>query len=309
MSFLAALCGETYRPAANAVVADVVPLADRARAYGLIYWAVNLGWAVSLSLAGLVAERSIRWLFVADAATSFLFAGIVAARVPETRPSHADPAPVLAGMVRVLRDRELLAFLGLHFLLLLVFVQFQLAVPLDYAAHGVGPAGFSLIMGLNGLGVVLLQPLLGGWVARSDSGRMLSLSALLVGVGMGLNAFQGSVAAYVLGNAIYTVGEVLGFPSANALVASLAPPELRGRYQGAFTMTWGLAFAVAPALGGAALEQVGGRALWSACLCLGAVVAAGHVVAAPARRRRLERLGASPKALEGVAPAGSAESP
>lgn len=287
LAFLASLCGETYRPAANAVVADVVPPGDRARAYGLIYWAVNLAWTISLSLAGLAAERSIRWLFLADAGTSLLFAAIVATRVPETRPALADPAPALAGMARVLRDPELLTFLGLHFLALLVFVQFQLAAPLDYAAHGVGPAGFSLLMAMNGLGVVLLQPLLGSWVARSDGGRMLSASALLFGIGMGLNAFQGSVPAYALGNVVWTLGEVLGFPVANALVASLAPAELRGRYQGAFTMTWGLALMVAPILGGAVLEQLGGRALWTGCLCLGALVAAGHALAAPARRRRL----------------------
>jgi MFS family permease len=288
LTFFASLCGETYRPAANAVVADVVAPLDRPRAYGLIYWAVNLAWTVSLSLAGLVAERSIRWLFLADALTSFLFAAIVAARVPETRPALADSAPVLAGMARVLRDQVLLTFLGLHFLALLVFVQFQLAAPLDYAAHGVGPAGFSLLMAMNGLGVVVLQPLLGSRVAQSDGARMLSLSALLIGIGMGFNAFQGSVSAYVVGNVTWTVGEVLGFPVANALVASLAPPELRGRYQGAFSMALGLAFTAAPALGGAVLEGLGGRALWLGCLGLGALVALGHALAAPARRRRLD---------------------
>lgn len=41
-----------------------------------------------------------------------------------------------------------------------MFVQFQLAAPLDYAAHGVGPADFSFLMAMNGLGVVVLQPLL-----------------------------------------------------------------------------------------------------------------------------------------------------
>jgi MFS family permease len=294
MAFLAALAGETYRPAANAAIADLVAPPDRPRAYGLVYWAVNLGWTLSLAIAGFVAERSIRLLFLADATTSILFAAIVLARVPETRPPLRAATPVLAGMGRVLSDRPYTSFLALHLVALMVFVQFQLAAPLDYAAHGVGPVGFSLLMAMNGLGVVLLQPLTSRFVARADGARLLAASALLFGVGMGLNSFQGSVPAYALGNATWTVGEVLGFPVAAALVADLAPPDLRGRYQGAFSMTWGLAFTVAPILGGATLERFGGRALWLACLAAGALVAAGHLLAAPSRRRRLARIATGP---------------
>ena len=37
---------DLYRPAVNAAVADMVPSADRTRAYGYIYWAVNVGAAM-----------------------------------------------------------------------------------------------------------------------------------------------------------------------------------------------------------------------------------------------------------------------
>ncbi len=289
VAFLAALTGDTYRPAAQAAVADIVPPADRARAYGLIYWAVNLGWAISLSVAGFVAERSMLALFLADAATSLAFALIVLARVPETRPTHHAVAPALHGMLRVFRDRPFMVFLGLHLAVLLVFTQFQLAAPLDYAAHGVGPRSFSLIMALNGVGVVVLQPLLSPRLHRHDGARVLALSSLLIGLGFGLNAFAGSIPAYLAGAALYTVGEVLGFPVASAIVADLAPPELRGRYQGAFHMAWGLAFTLSPLLGGEVLHRHGGRVLWVGCLLAGAVAAALHLAAGPARRRRLAR--------------------
>jgi MFS family permease len=288
-AFLAALTGDIYRPAAQAAVADVVAPADRARAYGLIYWAVNLGWAISLSVAGFVAERSMLALFLADAATSLAFALIVLARVPETRPAHHGSAPVVHGLVRVFRDGPFMVFLGLHLAVLLVFTQFQLAAPLDYAAHGVGPRGFSLIMALNGLGVVVLQPLLSPRLHRYDGARVLALSALLVGVGFGLNAFGGSLVAYVAAAAFYTVGEVLGFPVASAIVADLAPPDLRGRYQGAFSMAWGLAFTLSPLVGGEVLHRFGGRVLWLGCLATGALTALLHLAAGPARRRRLGR--------------------
>ena len=50
--------GEIYRPASHAVIADVVPPEDRVRAFGLLYWAVNLGVAIGLALAGLMASVS-----------------------------------------------------------------------------------------------------------------------------------------------------------------------------------------------------------------------------------------------------------
>jgi len=293
LAFLSALAGDLYRPAANAAIADVVVPADRARAFGLVYWAVNLGWAVSLSVAGFVAERSMLTLFLADAVTSFAFAGIVWRHVPETRPAHHAPAPVVGGLVRVFRDRAFVTFLLIHLVVLVVFTQFQLAAPLDYAAHGVGPVAFSALMALNGIGVVILQPLLAPRLHEHDGARVLALSSVLIGVGYGLNAFAGSLPAYVAATVLFTVGEVLGFPVASAIVADLAPADLRGRYQGAFSMSWGLAFTLSPLIGGEVLHRAGGRALWVGCLVVGLLMALAHLAAGPARRRRLAEIRAA----------------
>lgn len=55
-----------------------------------------------------------------------------------------------------------------------------------------------------------------------------------------------------------------------------APEHLRGRYQGAWALTWGLAFVLAPGLG-AAVFAVSGDALWLLCGGLG-FLAAGLVL-------------------------------
>jgi MFS family permease len=294
LAFLSALCGDIYRPAASAAIADVVVPADRARAFGLVYWAVNLGWAVSLSVAGFVAERSMLALFLADAVTSFAFAFIVWRHVPETRPALHAPAPVLGGLVRVFKDRPFVAFLAIHLVVLVIFTQFQLAAPLDFAAHGVGPVAFSGLMALNGIGVVLLQPLIAPRLHELDGARVLALSAVLIGLGYGLNFFAGSLPAYAAGTVLYTVGEVLGFPVASAIVADLAPTDLRGRYQGAFSMSWGLAFTLSPLVGGEVLHRHGGGVLWPGCLVVALLMAGAHLAVGPARRRRLAELHPAP---------------
>jgi MFS family permease len=276
----------------------VVPPRDRQRAYGLIYWAVNLGFALGFFVAGLVPSRFLTWLFLADAATTFCCAGIIAWKVPETRPATVRHEPALQGLLRVARDRVFIGFVLLHVLALTVFTQFQLALPLDMADHGVGSRGFAWLMAFNCIGVVLLQPWLAPALRRFDGARLLAASALLFALGYGLNAFVSTLPLYLLGSAFWTVGEVVGFPAASALVADLAPLELRGRYQGAFSMAWGLAMALSPVAGGQVMHRLGAPVLWWSCLALGTLVAAGHLLSSGARRRRLAEVAAAERSLQ-----------
>ena len=163
------------------------------------------------------------------------------------------------------------------------------------AAHGLGPAAFSALMALNGLGVVVLQPLVGPSLRaarRRAAPRALrapvrrSASAMNALVGTSVASATGPLPIYVAGVALWTLGEVVGFPVAATLVANLAPVALRGRYQGAFSMAWGVAFTLSPLLGGEVLTRFGARALWLGCLALGLGVALGHLAAAGPRRRR-----------------------
>lgn len=284
LAFLCGLLGSLFHPAMSAAVSDVVPPAARPRAFGLVYWAVNIGLTGGLLLAAVLAERSFTALFLADAGTSLAFGIIVWARVPETRPRGLPPEPVLRGFGRVLADRAFLPFLLLQLAALVIFVQWQLGLPLDMAAAGFGPSSYAVLMALNCAGVVLLQPVLGPSLARSDPARLLAAQALLFGLGFGVNALGGSLAVYAVGTALWTVGEVVGFPVAAALTAELAPAELRGRYQGTYSMAWGLALALGPLAGGA-LYGLGSRVLWLSCLGLALLVGAGHLAAGAARRR------------------------
>ena len=93
---LFALVTDMYRPAAAAMIADVVSVNRRAHAFALMYIAINLGFAVAPPLGGWLADFSFRWLFWADALTMF-GAGIVVAtglftlyreRATETKPTQ-----------------------------------------------------------------------------------------------------------------------------------------------------------------------------------------------------------------------------
>lgn len=300
-AFFASAAGDLYRPAMSASVADLVPPEDRSRAYGLVYWAVNLALSVGLMLGGLLAERGIAALFLADAGSSLLAALLLFLRVPETRPAGLLHEPALRGLARVFADRAYLSFLVLHILALTVFTQWQLALPIDMAAHGLGPSAYAFLMALNCAGVVVLQPLIAPRLSRLDAAWMLALSSALFGAGYGINAVGGSLWVYGIGTALWTVGEVVGFPVASTLVANLAPPALRGRYQGAFSMCWGLSLVLSPLAAGAALQHLGPRALWLLCLAVAACVSLGHLLTAQPRRLRLAALAGQARVPEAAA--------
>ena len=284
--------GEIYRPASHAVIADVVPPADRVRAFGLLYWAVNLGVAIGLALAGLMAATSYVLLFVGDGLTSLVFAWVVWRFVPETRPVSKPETvrEVLDGLVVPLRDPVYLPFLLLHVALATIFFQFQLALPVDMADHGVSPAGYGLLMALNGALIVLLQPFAARWISARDPGRIMALGCALVGLGFGMNALHHSVGWYALGIVVWTIGEIAYLPVISTVPADLAPEALRGRYQGAYSLAWSVAAFVAPLLGAWGLARFGPRGVWGACFVVGLAVAAGQLAAGPARKRRLAEI-------------------
>jgi len=294
LTFLAGAAGESYRPAQSAAVADLTRPEDRARAYGLVYWGVNVASAAGMAAAALVARRSLRALFVADAATSLAFALWILLRVPETRPAaHASARAAARGIGPLLGDVQYLVFLGLQLATLVVFAQWQLGLQLDMRAHGLGPDDYALVVALNCAAVAVLQPLLAPRLRGVDDTHLLMAMAALVGAGFGVNALGGTLPWYVAGTTLWTLGEIVGIPTAATMVARFAPPALRGRYQGAYSMVWGAALTLGPLLAGQVMARAGGRALWIGCGVVAAGVVVGQGLAAGPRRRRL---GAEPEA-------------
>ncbi len=278
--------GDLFRPALNAIVADVVPEALRPRAYGLLHWAVNVGFAIGPVAAGLLAARSYTYLFVGDAATTLACGLLVAAAIPETRPQRRAGA-ARPSLLTPYRDRAFGAFIFFVLLLALTFFQGFVALPVHMRQHGLSQRTYGLLLGLNGLIIVLFQPLLTSLVASVRRERVAVWSAVLNGVGWAMNGVAGSsVASYAVGIVIWTIGEILSAPLFPAIVADLSPPDLRASYQGAFQITFGAAAALAPVLGGLVMSRYGSDVLWAACGAASLVAAAGLRVVVPLADKR-----------------------
>jgi MFS family permease len=271
---LLGFCSDLFRPAQQATIADIVAPADRARAYGYIYWAVNLGFAGAAMIAGFMAQRSFLALFVGDAATTLAFGAIVYLRVPETHPERHITTRARPDLRVPLRDRAFMAFVAAQFLVMLVGAQGYSTLAVDLRDHGIQPVTYGWLLAINGILIVLLQPTAIGLVQRFARGRVLALAALVQGVGFGLTCVAHSAAWYAFTVVVWTGAELMYSPVSPAIVSDLAPARLRGTYQGVYSMSWGASACLAPALGSLVLGHAGSVALWSSCfgVCVVATV-------------------------------------
>ncbi|MCO1598872.1 MFS transporter [Micromonospora sp. RHAY321] len=303
-AFLLGMFAEAARPAFGAMMIDVVPAKDRLRAFSLNYWAINLGFACAAILAGLAAQADYLLLFVVDAATMLVTALIIFVKVPETRQNGIAVTPganAPRGALRtILTDRVYLGFVALNLFAALVFLQHISMLPIAMADDGLSPATYGTVIALNGVLIVVGQLFVPRLIRGRSRSHVLALAAVVMGVGFGLTAFAGTPWFYGLTVLIWTVGEMLNSPSNSTLIAELSPAELRGRYQGVFSLSWQIAGAGAPILGGLVREHAGNDTLWYGCAAIGVLTAVAHLVSGPARERRATALRRSGEALAPV---------
>jgi predicted MFS family arabinose efflux permease len=294
-ALLLGLFAEAARPAFGAMMIDVVPEKDRLRAFSLNYWAINLGFACAAVLAGLAAEASYLLLFVVDAATTLVTASIIFLKVRETRVTAAASATGGAARPRgalrtILTDRVYLGFVALNLFAALVFLQHISMLPIAMGDDGLSPSTYGSVIALNGVLIVAGQLFVPRLIRGRSRSHVLALASLVMGVGFGLTAFADVAWLYGLTVLFWTVGEMLNSPSNSTLIAELSPADLRGRYQGVFSLSWQVAGAAAPILGGLVRQQAGNSALWLGCAAIGALTAVAHLVSGPARERRAAAL-------------------
>jgi MFS family permease len=266
------LAAELYRPASSALLADLVPAAQRVTAYSAYRMAFNAGWAFGPATAGFLAARSFFWLFVGDAGTSLLFGAVAYFALPKTTPRPGGERAWADALTVLRRDRRLHRVLLAAFGVALVFYQMSSSYGLRVTGLGFSTTGYGALISLNGLMVVLCELPLTTLTQRLPPRRVMAVGYFLVGVGFALNGCLETLPALAAAMMVFTLGEMCSMPVAAAYIAGLAPEHLRGRYLGAYTFTWSLALIFGPALGMLLLARCP-LALWLAGGLLGALAA------------------------------------
>lgn len=271
---LAGLTTELYRPAASALIADLVQPQQRVRAFALYEFAINLGVIAGPAVAGFLANRSFLLLFVGDALTSIIFGLLALFALPSEGQKQMIQQPGQSGFSQtLLRDRSFLLFILATIAIAFVYLQYLAAFPLQVRASGLSSDVYGLLISLNGLAIVILELPLSILTQRFPKKVIIAIGFLLTGLGFGLLAFASTILMLVLTVIIWTLGEMVHSPISPAYIADLAPLHLRGRYQGTWDITWSLGLILAPLLG-TVIFSWNAQYLWFLCGILGIIAAA-----------------------------------
>ena len=277
-SFSVGLTGAMYYPAANALLADLVKKELRIRAFACQRLASNLGFAIGMASAGLLAEYSFQLLFYIDAATTLTLCGLVffgIQRIGFTKVAQ-DQAGWKPALVAARNNSAFVRCLIANFCVAMVFFQITTSWALFVIDSGFCKQTFGYLTALNGIIVALFELPLTSITRRYRPVTVMAVGYALVGIGMGMNLLGGdhsySLAIFILVTIIFTLGEMISLPISNSYIAELAPEEMRGRFMGLLGVSWSTSLMLGPALG-MSLYKVSPNSLWILCIALGLAAA------------------------------------
>jgi MFS family permease len=284
LNALAGVGSGAFWPSQGALLTALTPRPRRHAAFAQQRVTMNLGIGLGAVVGGLIATTSepssFTVLFLLDAATFVVFAGILTripnpAREPQVAQSHKVER---GGYRTVLRDRPFMSFIVLN----TVFIAVSIALMSEFFPvfakneAAVTESQIGLIFFFNTLLIVLLQlP-----IAKLQEGRrrmkalavmavLFAVTWLIVMAGGLWFERDAATAVFACAFLVFAVGECLHGTVQGPLVSDLAPRRLLGRYMALSSSSWQIAFVISPASGGFIL-QAEPFALWpiAAAVCL-----------------------------------------
>jgi predicted MFS family arabinose efflux permease len=290
---LAGIGGSIGGGADQAMVADLVPPERHEAAYASVRVASNLGVAFGPPIGGLLLIGRHWPLLFSGVAAMSVVAIMVAFRYLPRRGAYSPEQPPDRSSLQVIRrDHAFLLFLVSGALAYLVYVAIETVLPISAVnTHGIAPSVWGFVVIINPALVTLFQLRVTKWTARYPAGPKLVTAMLLMGGSFLLLLLNGSVGMFALVILVFVIGEMLWVPTSQAIVAGLAPEDVRGAYMGAFGSTAAVGFALGPFIGLQLRGEYGDDAAW---LFFAAVSIAAAATGAAAVRAALGRRGGEP---------------
>src|SRR5947209_10993823 len=273
------------------MIADLVPRERHEQAYAAVRVASNLGVTLGPPIGGLFLALG-SWSALSGGAACLFFGGFVLAL--RYLPRHGDYAPeeppTRHSFGVIVRDRPFLLFLVSSALAWLVYVSFEVVLPISLVqAHGLAPATWGFLVVVNPIAVTLFQLRLTRLLRPVPAAVKLAVALPLMGFPFLFLRVADALPAVALMILVFVIGEMLWVPTSQSIVARLAPEDVRGAYMGAFGSMAAVGFALAPFLGLQIRATYGDAAVWLAVAAMSlvaAVIGAAACRIAIARRAR-----------------------
>jgi MFS family permease len=273
---LVGLLGNLAGPAHQAMIADVLPEDKRTDGFGVLRIVHNLAVVIGPAIGGLLASRSYTLLFVIDVITSTITAFIIFLLVPETKPekkplqadqpvSEESIGEVIKGYVLVVKDRIYLTFVVASILYVLAYIQMNSTLSVFLRdIHGIPERGYGLLLSLNATMVVLFQFWITRRIKRFKPMKIMAWGMVIYAFGFSMYGYVSTIVFFVIAMVIITIAEMVVTPTSQAVVAKLAPEDMRGRYMAVFGFSWTIPTAIGPLAAGLIMDNFNPNWVWYA---------------------------------------------
>jgi dipeptide/tripeptide permease len=174
----------------------------------------------------------------------------------------------------IFADTRFLIFLGSAVFAWLTYVAYEVVLPVSIVdGYGYEPQAWGFLVWVNPLLVTLFQVRLTRATAPIAPAPKLVVALLVMGLPFLALVWSHSLAAIVFVVVVFVFGEMLWVPTSQAVVADLAPADIRGAYMGAFGSAPAIGFALAPLIGLQMRNSFGDEATWAMFAGIGIVAA------------------------------------
>lgn len=263
-----------YRLGSDAILADMLPPADRVQGYSIFRMARNIGVALGPMIGGIVLSSNYNIGFTGAALALTLYGLITLFFLRETLVRDPDAkSESVKDQIRVYRQafsnkpfaHMVGAFTLMEICAALMWVLLAVYIKQNF---GIGESTFSWIPTTNALMVVFLQVFVTRSMKTYRDTQVMPIGAIFYVAAMLIVGVSSRFWGFWMAMVVMTLGELITAPTATTFVANLAPPAQRGRYLGVFGLTWHVAMAIGPFAAGVLTDAFGIRSPWFA----GAVV-------------------------------------
>ena len=257
----------------QAMIADLVAPERHEAAYASVRVAANLGVTIGPPIGGLLligGHWNHLWLGTLVLSTGGF---LIAWRFIPRSGAYAPEGPPQRGSFGVIiRDSPFLLFMLSSVFATMTYVATETLLPISVTtSHNLAPAAWGVLMVLNPLFVTVFQLRLTRWTSSIPASVKLGVAMPLMGVPFLLLNVNGSAPVIGVVIIIFVIGEMLWVPTSQAVVAALAPSDIRGAYMGAFGGTWSVGWALTPFLGLQVRHAYGDATMWMCVACVGVV--------------------------------------
>ncbi|PCI07687.1 MAG: MFS transporter [Flavobacteriaceae bacterium] len=247
---------DMFRPAIFVSLKAYSKPENRVRSLTLVRLAINLGFVVGPSVAGvIIIARGYTDLFWIDGVTCILAIILFRFLVKErksVKEESKSKVEILDMQAAVYKDKPYWIFLGITFLMGMIFFQLFTTMPL-YHKEQFGWSEFhtGMLFFLNGLIIVILEMPMVHLIEKKKIAhtKLIFYSAILFLLSFIVLLYNAWAGILVISMVIITVGEMVGFPYTNAFAMQRAKSGNEGRYMALYTMSFSLAHIFSPKLG------------------------------------------------------------